>query len=256
MAFHIVIPARYASSRFPGKPLIEFDSVPMVVHVALRAAETQAQTIVVATDDERVLGAVQAAAIDRVEAAMTRVDHSTGSDRVMEVVDRFGWDAGDVVVNVQGDEPLIPPAVIEQVAALLRDAKFDVATLAEPARKGTDVSDPNLVKVVVAASGRALYFSRAPIPWAREAFADGMPDVLEVGWRRHIGIYAYRVAALRRFVGLPPSFLEQTESLEQLRLLENGIDVAVADAVADVPGGVDTPDDVARVRAVLARRGD
>lgn len=257
MDFHIVIPARYASTRLPGKPLVEFGGVPMIALVAERAARTSAATVAVATDDERVMRAIETAAIDRVIGVMTRKDHSTGSDRVMEVVDTLGWREDDVVVNVQGDEPLIPPAVIEQVAALLATPTFDVATLCEPIASGDDVADPNLVKVVVAASGKALYFSRAPIPWAREAFArNDYPQHLPSGWRRHIGIYAYRVAALRRFVGLPPSFLEDTESLEQLRLLEAGIDIAVADAVEEVPGGVDTPGDVDRVRAVFAERGD
>lgn len=257
MAFHIVIPARYASTRLPGKPLVEFGGVPMIVRVAQRAAQTGASTVVVATDDERVKQAVVGASIDRVTAAMTREDHHTGSDRVMEVVDQFGFADEEVVVNVQGDEPLIPPAVIEQVAGLLDDASFDVATLSEPVLTGADVSDPNLVKVVVAASGKALYFSRAPIPWARERFAPGeYPPTMPEGWRRHIGIYAYRVSALRRFVNLETTFLEQTESLEQLRLLESGIDIVVADARQKVPGGVDTPADVARVRAVIAEHGD
>ncbi len=257
MDFRIVIPARYASTRLPGKPLVEFAGAPMVVRVAERAARTSASTVAVATDDDRVMRAVEAASLERVVAVMTREDHATGSDRVMEVVDTLGWSEDDVVVNVQGDEPLIPPAVIVQVAGLLESPAFDVATLSEPIRYGDNVADPNLVKVVVAASGRALYFSRAPIPWAREAFAqDNYPTTLPTGWRRHIGIYAYRVAALRRFVGLPSSFLEQTESLEQLRLLEAGIDIAVADAVEEVPGGVDTPADVDRVRAVFAQRGD
>ena len=257
MDFHIVIPARYASTRLPGKPLVEFAGVPMVVRVAERAARTSATTVVVATDDERVMDAIETASLERVTAVMTRDDHTTGSDRVMEVVDTLGWSEDDVVVNVQGDEPLIPPAVIEQVAGLLEAPAFGVATLSEPIFAGDDVADPNLVKVVVAASGKALYFSRAPIPWAREAFArDDFPATVPSGWRRHIGIYAYRVAALRRFVGLPSSYLEQTESLEQLRLLEAGIDIAVADAVEEVPGGVDTPGDVDRVRAVFAERGD
>lgn len=228
----------------------------MVVHVVEQALASSAENVVVATDDARVLDAL---AVTPASAVMTRADHPTGSDRVMEVVEKQGWADDDVVVNVQGDEPLIPPTVIDQVAALLSDGSCGVASLSEPITRGEDVFDPNIVKVVVNRLGRALYFSRAPIPWWRDGFrASDVPDIAGVGagWKRHIGIYAYRVAALREFVHWPPSALEETEALEQLRLLDHGRAIAVADAVEPVPGGVDTPADADRVRAVLAAASD
>ena len=254
MRFSVVIPARYASTRLPGKPLLDMAGKAMVVRVAERALASSAENVVVATDDVRVLDAVAATPAD---AVLTRDDHPTGSDRVMEVVEQQGWAADDIVVNVQGDEPLIPPTVIDQVAGLLRDGSCGVATLYEPITRGEDVFDPNIVKVVVNRVGRALYFSRAPMPWWRDGFrASDVPDIADVGtgWKRHIGIYAYRVAALREFVHWPPSPLEETEALEQLRLLDHGRAIAVAEAVAPVPGGVDTPEDFERVAAALSSR--
>ena len=214
----------------------------MIAHVAARASESAASEVIVATDDERVLR--EAA----VESLMTRTDHVSGSDRVMEVAASRGWPDDHVVVNVQGDEPLIPPVVIDQVAQLLDgSAEVGVATLSEPLHRASDISDENIVKVVVTRNGRALYFSRAPIPYARGGFSVS-PGDSGGQWRRHIGIYAYRVTALRRFVALPVGRLEATESLEQLRFLENDIGIAVEEAVAPVPGGVDTPADLERVR--------
>ncbi|MYE14708.1 MAG: 3-deoxy-manno-octulosonate cytidylyltransferase [Gammaproteobacteria bacterium] len=253
--FSVVIPARFASTRLPGKPLADIVGMPMIARVAAEAARSAAERVVVATDDRRVLSALSSGAASRsVEGAMTASDHASGSDRTMEVAEREGWADDHVVVNVQGDEPLIPPAVIDQVAGLLHaDASRDVATLSEPLQTLEDVFDENVVKVVVSRGGRALYFSRAPVPFARGRF-DGRQGPLPSdagGWRRHVGIYAYRVRALRRFVALPRGTFEATESLEQLRFLENDIDIVVADAVAPVPGGVDTPADLARVRAVL-----
>lgn len=252
--FSVVIPARFASTRLPGKPLADIAGMPMIARVAVQAARSGAGRVVVATDDRRVLSAVSDLSAS-VEGAMTASDHPSGSDRTMEVAEREGWPEDHVVVNVQGDEPLIPPAVIDQVAALLQAAPLrDVATLCEPLETLEDVFDENIVKVVVSRGGRALYFSRAPVPFARGRF-DGRRGALPSdvgGWRRHVGIYAYRVRALRRFVALPRGAFEATESLEQLRFLENDIDIAVGDAVAPVPGGVDTPADLERVRAVLA----
>lgn len=268
MSFRVVIPARFASSRLPGKPLIDLDGKPMIARVAAQAARSKARSVVVATDDERVRRAVADACVDRVEAVPTRADHPSGSDRVMEVVAKAGWRDDEIVVNVQGDEPLVPPAVIDQVAALLRGAgprresassgprarknPCRVATLCEPIVRPADVFDPNVVKVVVDDQGRALYFSRAPVPWSRAAFSEGAPAELASGWRRHIGIYAYRVDALREFVSWPVGHLERVETLEQLRLLEHGQSIAVAEAATPVPGGVDTPADVERVRRILA----
>ena len=251
MTYRVVIPARYASSRLPGKPLVDLGGKPMVLRVVEQALRSAAAEVVVATDDERVAAAVEGSGA---LAVMTRADHPTGSDRVMEAASALGWSGDDVVVNVQGDEPLIPPAVIDQVAALLEAqvGGCSVATLCERIRRSEEVFDPNVVKVVADRRGRALYFSRAPIPWARGAFAEGRPRNVGGHWRRHIGIYAFRVSALEAFVAWPPSALEEVEVLEQLRLLEHGVGIAVAEAEAEVPGGVDTPADVERVLEALA----
>lgn len=251
MSFRVVIPARYASTRLPGKPLVELAGKPMIRRVVEQARQSAASSVVVATDDERVQAAVHGFGGD---VQMTSPSHASGSDRVMEVAEARRWRDDEIVVNVQGDEPLVPPAVIDQVASALASGAHGcgVATLCEPLRAGGDLRDPNVVKVAAAADGRALYFSRAPLPWSRQAFQGGIPDALPGDlWRRHIGIYAYRVAALREFVAWPPGRLEQAESLEQLRLLENGRGIVVRDAVAPVPGGVDTAADVERVRALL-----
>ena len=219
----------------------------MIVRVAEQALMSGATQVVVATDDRRVVATLEGSGA---EAMLTRSDHRSGSDRVMEVVEAKGWPADEIVVNVQGDEPLIPPMVIDQVAGLIDD-ECDVATLGEPITEAADVFDPNIVKVVVDRRGRALYFSRAPIPWHREGFGDGPPARIGTAWRRHIGIYAYRAGALRSFVSYPPSPLEELEALEQLRLMDHGHAIAVAEAKAPVPGGVDTPADVDRVLSVL-----
>lgn len=250
VSFYVVIPARYASTRLPGKPLADIHGAPMIVRVAEQASRSSAREVVVATDDERVHDAVVRAGFS---AQMTRVDHPSGSDRVMEVAELKGWQSDDIVINVQGDEPLIPPAVIDQVAAsLATDSGLAAATLREPISHREELFDPNAVKVVVRDDGRALYFSRAPIPYARNEFADGqrsgqLPP--QPHWWRHIGIYAYRVWALEKFVVLPEGRLESLEALEQLRLLENGMDIRVDEACEEVPGGVDTPEDLARVQA-------
>ena len=254
MSFHVVIPARFASSRLPGKPLIDLGGETMIARVANQALQSSAASVVVATDDERVAQAVAGTGAD---AVMTGADHPSGSDRVMEVAAKRGWREDEIVVNVQGDEPLIPPAVIDQVAGLLHVPYSDcgVATLCEPIVRREDVFDPNIVKVVADRSGRALYFSRAPIPWSRAGFEAGFEKskaaLDDAHWKRHIGIYAYRVRALREYVAWPPSPLEELEALEQLRLLDHGRHIAIADAVAAVPGGVDTPADAERVRAIL-----
>jgi len=247
VSFRVVIPARFAATRLPGKPLVDLGGQPMIARVVAQALRSSASSVVVATDDERVAAAVAGSGA---AAMLTRSDHPAGTDRVMEVAERLGWDDADIVVNVQGDEPLVPPAVIDQVAGLL--GTWRVATLCEPIHRPGDVFDPNIVKVVANRQGRALYFSRAPIPWSRTAFAAGAPAAIGGQWRRHIGIYAYRVEALKDFVSWPPSELERTEALEQLRLLDRGCDIAVAEAVAPVPGGVDTPADAERVRRALA----
>ena len=247
MRYQVVIPARYGSTRLPGKPLVDIAGKPMIVRVAEQALMSKATAVVVATDDRRVVDALGGSGA---EAMLTRSDHRSGSDRVMEVVDAKGWPDDAIVVNVQGDEPLIPPVVIDQVAALIDD-ECEVATLGEPITEPADVFDPNIVKVVVDGRGRALYFSRAPIPWHRDGFGDGPPMRIGTVWRRHIGIYAYRAGALRAFVSYPPSPLEELEALEQLRLMDHDHAIAVAEAKSPVPGGVDTPADVDRVLGVL-----
>ena len=244
--FKVVIPARLASTRLPGKALVDLAGQPMILRVAARARESGALQVVVATDHADIAEVVARAGFD---VAMTRADHVSGSDRVMEVVKQRGWGADDIVINVQGDEPLIPPAVIRQLGEVLgANPDLGAATLCEPLTDSATLRDPNVVKVVRAADHRALYFSRAAIPHDRN------PDVHSgnhPGCLRHVGIYGYRVHTLEQFVALSPSPLEQTERLEQLRLLENAIALSVLDACEPVPGGVDTPDDVERVVALL-----
>ena len=250
-AFVVVIPARHASTRLPAKPLADIAGVPMVVRVAQRARSSGASEVIVATDDRRVVDVTDAYGI---RSMLTDPQHRSGSDRVMEVVARAGLAADAVVVNVQGDEPLIPPGVIDQVAQRLHaDPDIGVATLCEPIASVADLQNPNVVKVVRDLAGRALYFTRAPVPWWRDGFVpDRMPGSLPAGsWWRHIGIYGYRVKTLETYCRLPPSDLEQWESLEQLRLLSHGIPIAVDPAVAAVPAGVDTPEDLERVRRML-----
>jgi 3-deoxy-manno-octulosonate cytidylyltransferase (CMP-KDO synthetase) len=250
--FYCVIPARYGASRLPGKPLLEIAGQPMVEHVRRAALASGARAVVVATDHEQVRARIEAAGGI---ACMTRAEHASGTDRIAEVADLLGWAEDDIVVNVQGDEPLLPPAVIDQVAAeLAAHPDCGVATLCEPIAGPGELADPNAVKVVVAA-GRALYFSRAPIPWARDLARRGAPPLdARCPPLRHIGLYAYRVAALRRFTRWPVAPLEAVEALEQLRFLVNGVPIRVAVAAAPVPAGVDTPEDLARVREGFGSR--
>ena len=247
--FHVVIPARIGSSRLPGKPLLDIAGLPMIVRVARQAAASGAMSVIVATDDRKIERAVTGAGY---RALMTRTDHVSGSDRVEEVAEREGWPDEAIVVNVQGDEPLLPPEAVRQVAdAMAADPALDAATLCEPIDDVRSVADANCVKVVRDTRNRALYFSRSPIPGAR---ADGEPGPAGP-WLRHLGIYGYRARALRRFVALGPGTLERAESLEQLRLLENGMRMLVLDSCRPVPGGVDTPQDLERVRNHLNADG-
>ncbi len=251
MTFRIVIPARFGASRLPGKPLADIGGKPMVVHVRERCLESGADEVWVATDDERIAVAVQA---HGGQVLMTRPDHPSGTDRLQEVAAQLGLADDDIIVNVQGDEPLIPPAVIDQVAAnLAAHPGFGIATLCEPITTGTELFNPNAVKVVFDVHGRALYFSRAPIAWHRDAFADGAPgETLPEGqWWRHIGIYAYRTGLLNRYVGWSPAPLERAESLEQLRAMYHGVPIHVAPACETVPGGVDTEADLLRMRSLI-----
>lgn len=253
MHFHVVIPARFASTRLPGKPLADIAGRPMVERVRARAMEAGAATVWVAADDERVAEAVIAGGG---QVMLTRTDHPSGTDRIAEVATRCGWADDEIVVNVQGDEPLIPPGLIADVAATLAaDDGAVVATAAHPIHDAADMFNPNVVKVVCDRFGRALYFSRASIPWARDDFArsrDRLPAGL--GVLRHVGIYAYRVGFLKRYAALEPSPLEQWEALEQLRVLWHGERIAVRCIGAAPEAGVDTDADLARVRALFAVR--
>jgi 3-deoxy-manno-octulosonate cytidylyltransferase (CMP-KDO synthetase) len=250
MAFTVVIPARYASTRLPGKPLLEIAGKPMIQHVYERATESAADRVLVATDDARIVEAVNDFGG---ESMMTSPHHSSGTDRIEEVARELGLAEDQLVVNVQGDEPLIPAAVIDQVAAnLATNPGAGIATLCEPIDSMEDFLNPNIVKVVREESGLALYFSRAPIPWDRDGFSEGtVAAVVPPGARRHLGIYAYRVSLLKDFVAWPPAELENRESLEQLRALANGARIHVADAAAPVPPGVDTAADLEAVRALI-----
>ncbi|MEE4250139.1 MAG: 3-deoxy-manno-octulosonate cytidylyltransferase [Alcanivoracaceae bacterium] len=249
MSFTVVIPARYASTRLPGKPLADIAGLPMVIRVMQRARQSAATSVCVATDDVRVYEIVREHGGD---ALMTREDHVSGTDRLQEVAQKLGLADDHIIVNVQGDEPLIPPAVIDQVAHnLAAHASCGIATLCEPIERREDLFNPNIVKVVADERGQALYFSRAPIPWHRDAFAEPGEDLPAGQWWRHIGVYAYRVGFLKQFVSWPPARLELTESLEQLRAMANGIAIHVAPACEAVPGGVDTEEDLQRMRTLL-----
>lgn len=253
MNFTVVIPARYASSRFPGKPLADIAGKPMVVRVAERAAKSGAAEVLVATDHPEI---AQAVARHGFEAVMTRRNHASGTDRIAEVAAKKRYGARHIVVNVQGDEPLIAPALIRQVAvSLAAHREAQIATACHPLRDARDLANPNIVKVVLDNAGYALYFSRAPIPYARDAFAGGirsLPRALPV--YRHLGIYAYRCAFLRAFNRLRPARIEQFEALEQLRALAHGYRICVAVSRGAPASGIDTPHDLHLLRRLLATR--
>lgn len=251
MKFYVVIPARYASTRLPAKPLKIIAGKTMIQHVYERASQSDAVKVIIATDDARIESVAKefGAAV-----CMTKATHNSGTDRLQEVAQQFNLQPEDVVVNVQGDEPLIPPQVINQVARNLFQNEFSsMATLIEPIHSLEDFKNPNIVKVVRDLKGKALYFSRAPIPWPRDHFAKS--DVISLPnnfpAQRHIGIYAYRVSLLNEFVTWPQADLEKIESLEQLRVLANGHAIHVEEACEAVPGGVDTEEDLVRVRKIL-----
>ena len=249
MHFRVVIPARYASSRLPGKPLADIGGKPMVLRVLERALEAGAESVVVATDDARVQDAVEAAGH---RALMTSPAHQSGTERLVEVAERLEWPDDVLVVNVQGDEQLIDPALIREAARqlVLHDDAV-MATLAHPIHDHADFVNPNVVKVVTDEAGYAAYFSRAPIPWPRDAFAVQQPMPHALGALRHIGLYAYRAGFLRTYAGLAPSPLERHEMLEQLRVLWHGHRISLGITPAAPAPGVDTPDDLARVRALF-----
>jgi 3-deoxy-manno-octulosonate cytidylyltransferase (CMP-KDO synthetase) len=254
MSFTVVIPARYGSTRLPGKPLLDIAGKPMVQRVWEQASRSAASSLVIATDDTRIRDVAQGFGA---QVCMTSSEHPSGTDRLQQVAREMAWDDEQIVVNVQGDEPLIPPAVIDQVAAnLATRPQAGMATLCEPLETLEELLNPNAVKVVADREGMALYFSRAPIPWPRDAFAqsrEAMPS--EGQWQRHIGIYAYRSRFLHQYVTWQPAPLELLESLEQLRALYNGERIHVAPAVQPVPGGVDTQQDLDAVCASLGAAG-
>lgn len=250
--FRVVIPVRYASSRLPGKALREIAGKPMLQWVYERACGAGAQEVLIATDDELIVSAAHAFGAP---AQMTARVHASGTDRIAEVARARGWAAEEIVVNVQGDEPLIPAALVRQVGATLeRHLDADIATLATAVESVTELLDPNAVKVVTSARGRALYFSRAPIPWNRDGAAAGVASQCDFGGaRRHIGIYAYRVRALLQLAALPLGVLEVREKLEQLRALEHGLVIQVEDALERPGPDVNTLADLERVAALMAR---
>lgn len=254
MTFCVIIPARYASTRLPGKPLLLIAGKPMVQHVYERAVQSGATEVVIATDDERIR---QAAADFGALVCMTAAHHPTGTDRLAEVARLRGYTRQHIIVNLQGDEPFMPPALIRQVAENLQShPQASAATLCERITSSAELFDPHLVKVVMDKQGYALYFSRAPIPWDRDAFttlAPGKINALPVRSEhyRHIGLYAYRAEFLQDYVQWPPCVIEQTESLEQLRLLWNGHKLHVAEAGENPGIGVDTTEDLVRVQQLL-----
>lgn len=247
MAFKVVIPARYASARLPGKPLLDIAGKPMVIRVAEQANKSGAVTVVIATDFEKIM---QTAEEYQVNAVMTRVDHQSGTDRIAEVAGQLNWDDDDIVVNVQGDEPLIDPLLIQEVALTLAHSKDAVmATACHPINDEASILNPNVVKVVLDASGNALYFSRSPIPYPRDEIYKQ-----NIQAHRHIGIYAYRVGFLKQYTELNVTEIEKIESLEQLRVLHHGYEIAVS--ITDVAPaiGVDTQADLDEVRRVFLEK--
>ncbi len=247
MEFKVVIPARYASTRLPGKPLLDINGKPMIEHVYDRARESSAAEVVIATDDERVMECVAGFGG---EACLTAVEHQSGTDRIAEVAEKMGWSDDTIVVNLQGDEPAMPPALIHQVAADMdTHERAGVTTLCTRITDRETLFDPHVVKVVMDREGYALYFSRAPIPWHRDEFLHPeRPLPKDTDFFRHIGLYAYRVGFLKQYVDWEPADIEKAESLEQLRVLWHGGAIHVSEAV-EIPGhGVDTEEDLIRIR--------
>lgn len=245
MSFTVVIPARYQSSRLPGKMLLDLAGMPMVLRVVERARQSNAAAVYVATDDERIRAVCHAAGVN---VLMTSPAHASGTDRIAEVARQLDLDDAAVIVNVQGDEPLMPPAVIDQVAAnLVARPHAGICTLYAPVADEAEFRNPNAVKLVTDGQGRVLYFSRAAIPWPR----DGLNAASLALAKRHIGLYAYRVSVLKQFVTWPLSPLEDTEKLEQLRAMQHGIGIYAERCCASIPPGVDTAEDLEHVRHML-----
>ncbi|MEQ1545713.1 3-deoxy-manno-octulosonate cytidylyltransferase [Methyloglobulus sp.] len=250
LRFKVVIPARYASTRLPGKPLLDIAGKPMIAHVCERAQLAGAEEVVVATDDERIMKTVTDLGI---RAIMTRPDHQSGTERINQVAELCGWSENEIIVNVQGDEPLIPPEIIQELAAVLEgQQQAGIATLAAKILDQEEIFNPNAVKVVLNKAGYALYFSRAPIPWDRDGFAKQNKHVSKkMPYYRHIGMYAYTVAFLKRYCQWESSVLETVESLEQLRILWHGEAIRVKVVAGIPPAGVDTVEDLIRVEELI-----
>ena len=247
--FKVVIPARYASTRLPAKPLLDIAGKPMIAHVCERAFEAQAEEIIIATDNERIVQAVLKLGF---QAMMTSENHESGTERIAEIAQKCSWSDETIIVNLQGDEPLLPAAYIRQVAhALTNQAQAGIATLAANIHDSTEMFNPNAVKVALDKNGYALYFSRAPIPWNRAEFNIPPPSDLQTQGLRHIGLYAYRVDFLKKYCAWEKSPLEQIEALEQLRILWHGEKIFVQTVERTPPAGVDTFEDLQRVRNVL-----
>lgn len=250
MKFKVVIPARYASARLPGKPLLQLAGKPMIQHVFQRALESGASEVVIATDDQRI---ADACALFSADVCMTSAQHRSGSDRIAEVVSARGWAEDDIIVNLQGDEPCMPAQLLHQVAEDMDSHEAAaVTTLSTGISDRTTMFDPHVVKVVTDNQGYALYFSRAPIPWHRDEFINGdTPLPRDIGFSRHIGLYAYRAGYLARFVTLDRAPIERAESLEQLRILWHGDRIHVSEASVEPGHGVDTQDDLKKVAEFL-----
>lgn len=251
--FHIVIPARYGSTRLPGKALLDIAGHPMVWWVWQRALASSAASVVVATDHEDIASVMRECGAD---VAMTKTSHPSGTDRLAEVVDQRGWSDDEIVVNLQGDEPLMPVENLEQVAReLAENPAASIATLAEPITDVQAFHDPSVVKVVASAAGNAMYFSRAPIPYPRDIADTALEaKILELGLMRHVGLYAYRCGFLRAFVTWEQAPMERVEALEQLRALHHGAQIRVSESAQPVPAGVDTQKDLDHVRRLLSEQ--
>lgn len=250
MSFKVVIPARYASVRLPGKPLLDIAGKPLIQHVHERAMESGAEQVVIATDDRRIADTCQGFGAD---VCLTAEHHRSGSDRIAEVVSIRGWGDEEIIVNLQGDEPCIPPSLLKQVADdMASHPAASITTLSAPITERSSLFDPHVVKVVVDVEGFALYFSRAPIPWHRDEFIDAdRPLPQDTGFSRHIGLYAYRAGYLRQYVSWEHAPIELAESLEQLRVLWHGGKIHVTRVTQEPGHGVDTKEDLARVQRLL-----
>lgn len=248
-SFKVVIPARFESTRLPGKPLRQIAGKPMILHTVMHAKSSGASEVLVATDDKRIFDVVAANGFD---VTMTRKDHLTGTDRIAEVALQRNWNDDDIVVNLQGDEPLMPSSLLQQVAwDLAKHIPAVMATLVVSIQEANDIFDANIVKAVMDHAGYALYFSRAPIPWNRQTFSTKRADLPTTGYFRHVGLYAYRVGFLKQYVKWEPAVIEQIECLEQLRILANGHRIHLSE-VNEFPGyGVDTEEDLARVETII-----